>query len=297
MNLGCVLGIGGCPTTSSETKALNKTINDTVVNILNQSQQTVNSSTVVTQTLDVSNIDVLSGCTLDITQSSSIKATILQEITQSTASSLVSEITNNIKNALSSNASSETGFLSTGSSSTSSASNVVNELQNLLTSNLTANNINSIIRNVNSNLSANIKDLKYDSCGTALLEKNPSIANTEYGKAISECKIKGLDTKCNISQMSSIDFVAQQITNTAIGVIAQNKSFQDLVNNLDATAKDKKTGLVQDVFGGFSGIINSIGGLANGNGLIVSLACICCICCILIIVGIGGLAVLSKQES
>jgi hypothetical protein len=293
--MSCILFGTGCPSSSTTSNTLNETINSTVVNVLNQNQNTVQSSTVVEESLDVNNIEVISGCILNISQTANVKIRTLQSITESTSANLVASIMNDIKNHVESTASTTSGF-GAGGAKSATVTNVINSLKNEMTANLTANNINSIIQNVNATLKNKTSKIKYDSCGYSLIQQTPSLANTPFGMGILACQQRSIDTNkvCNISQTAAVDIAAEQITQSVMGIIGKNEAVQKLINEEKSTSNTVSTGIFQDFFGGISGVFDSIfggifGGLGGYAGMVL-LCCCCCCCCILLLVIVGGFA-------
>lgn len=293
--MDCFIFKLNCPSSSTTSNTLNETINSTVVNVLNQNQNTVQSDSVTEESLDVNNIEVLSGCILNISQTSDVKIQTLQSITESTSANLVANIMNDIKNKIESTASTTSGF-GAGGANSATVTNVINSLKNEMTANLSANNINSIIQNVNAALKNKIGKIKYDSCGLSLIQQTPSLADTEFGKGIAACAARAVDSNkvCNISQTAAVDIAAQQITNSVMGIIGNNEAVQKLINDEKSTSNTVSTGIFQDFFGGISGVFDSIfggifGGLGGYAGMVL-LCCCCCCCCILLLVIVGGFA-------
>jgi hypothetical protein len=71
-----------------------------------------------------------------------------------------------------------------------------------------------------------------------------------------------------------------------MGMVGNNESYRNLVNNIENTTKTESTGLLQDLFKG-------LGDLFSGWAGMVSAACaiLCCsICCVLIIMLVMGSA-------
>ena len=274
---------------SSTMETISETVNKTTVDILNRNENSARQSGITEQESKIEGLSVI-GCQLDISQQSTVTLKAMQSITSEVSSTIISDIAAALEAKGQNIVKAESSLASQPSNSTA-VTRAVTSVKNEMSANLTTENINSIIQDVNTQQKQSVKDLKYDACGigaqTELL-KMPGIAGTKTGEKIADsiatCLSKDPLPTCNISQITTVNLVADQITKSVMAIIANNKAVNDVKTDFKAQADAKSGGLgdmIGDIFKGLFG--GMFGGLA---GPVVFCCCICC--CLLLLLGVGG---------
>jgi hypothetical protein len=280
-------------------ETISETVNKTTVNVLNKSENSTKQSAVTDQSMKLSGLDI-SGCTLEYTQSATATLTAMQSISASTSADLVSAITAKLAESAN-NAASAKSSLGSQPSNSSTITKTIQSVKTDLKASLTTENINKIIQDVNTKQKTDISGLHYDACNVkarmAVINENPALANTAFGLSISsgvnDCMNKNPLPKCDISQITTSNLVAQQITNSVMGVVAKNQDAQDLIANLSSTSTATSSGVADVLTSFFSGITGLFSGIFGGLGAYASMLCFCCCCCccclLILMIAVGTL--------
>ena len=277
---------------SSTMETISETVNKTTVDILNKNENDARQSGFTSQESTIQGLSVV-GCELDISQQSTVTLKTMQSITSEVSSTIISDIAAALE-AKGQNIVKADAQLASQPSNSTAVTKAVTSVKNEMSANLTTENINKIIQNVNTEQKQNVKGLEYDSCGVKAqseLLKIPGIANTETGKTIAngiaKCLTANPKPKCNISQITTVNLVADQITKSVMAIIANNKAVNDVKTDFKAQA-DAKSGGLGDMIGNiFKGLFGGLfGGLAGMGGMVFFCCCICC--CLLLLLVAGG---------
>lgn len=280
---------------SSLNETISSTVNKTTVNILNKNQNSASQTGITTQEIDASGITAV-GCNLNFSQVSKVTLKTMQSITSQTSSELVSQIAASLKQVADQKLAAESS-LGSQPSTVNAVNRTITAVENDLKANLTTENINAIIQNVNQKQVMKAKTISFDPCGfntwTEALKKDKTLADTAFGKGMAEylgkCITKNPLPDCNMSQLTTAELVASQITTSVMAIIANNKTAQELDVTLktDATAKSKGVG---DMLGEIlSGLLSGLfGGMGMYAAIVLFCCCSCCCCLILLVVG-GGM--------
>lgn len=281
-------GIGCPPPTKSEILIDNSLINKAVVEVLNTNMSDAKQTAMTTQSINLSKAKI-TGCALDLTQTSAVNLQAMQNISSDVSSELVNTIQQNIAQQLDQQTQATAGFLSQPTAAQSIA-NVKTSLTNELGTSLSTENINKIIQKVNQTQTIEAESFTFDQCNSGLLVTAPALAQTAIGTAIASCITNPKPPPCNVGQLTTSNLVATQITNTVMGVISNNEALQVLNQQITQNTSSESTGLFQDLFNGIANVFSSIGGMYASS---ISLSCIICCCCciILLVVGVGAAAV------
>ena len=281
---------------SSLNETISSTVNKTTVDILNKNQNSASQTGMTTQEIDVSGITAV-GCTLNFSQVSNVTLKTMQSITSQTSSELVSQIQASLKQVADQKLAADSS-LGSQPSTVDAVNKTITSVSNDLKANLTTENINAIIQDVNQKQVIKAKTISIDPCGfntwTEALKKDNTLADTEFGKGMSDylgkCITKNPLPDCDMSQLTTADLVASQITTSVMSIIANNKMAQDLDVTLKTDASAKSGGIGDMIGSIFSGLFGGLfGGLAGYAGMVLSCCCCCC-CCILLLMIVGGFA-------
>ena len=277
---------------SSTMETISETVNKTTVDILNRNENDARQSGITEQESKIEGLSVI-GCELDISQESTVTLKAMQSITSEVSSTIISDIAAALEAKGQTVVKAESSLASQPANS-AAVTKAVTSVKNEMSANLTTENINKIIQNVNMQQKQNIKDLKYDACGVGAqseLLKMPGIAGTKTGEKIADsiasCLSKTPKPKCNISQITTVNLVADQITKSVMAIIANNKAVNDVKTDFKAQADAKGKGLGEMIGDIFKGLFGGLfGGMANMAGM--AFFCCCCCCCLLLLLGVGG---------
>jgi hypothetical protein len=268
---------------SSSIKVDNETINKTVIDVLNKNENNTQQSGMTVQSIDLSGAEIL-GCQLNLSQQSKIELKTMQKIDSNTSAAIVSDIMVKLQQAVDNTAAAKTGALSQPSNA-AAVTETRNSVQNDLSVKLSTENINKIIQNVNQQQTVKGEKIKIDTCGSEIITKNPSLANTYIGQKIGDCLVA--NKPCDFSQITTASIVAEQVTSSVMDVLANNKAAQDLDQRLSSKSTAESTGLIQDLFNGIAGVFGAISGPYAAAVLI---CCCSCCCCLILLVLLGGAA-------
>ena len=285
--------MGASSSTVMET--ISETVNKTTIDILNQNENNARQAAVSVQESKLEGLEI-AGCQLDISQQSTATLKSMQSITASVASDLVAKISSALAASAEATVSAESALGSQPSNS-ASVQRAISSVTNEMKANLTAENINKLIQDVNMKQKQDITGLKYDACnGTARLKilQLPGFANSDAGKEVAKginaCYAKDPLPKCNISQITSANLVADQITTSVMDIIAKNEAVNEAKTDFKAKSDAKSKGvgdMLGDILKGlFSGLFGGLfGGLGSYAMMVSVCCCVCCCCLILLMVG------------
>jgi hypothetical protein len=278
------------PTLSkSEIETISNTVNKTTIEILNKNENDARQTATTTQTMTLDGIN-LSGCELEVSQLSSATLSTMQSITASTSADLIAKITSALQASATSEvkAKSETGSQPANAEAVTRA---ITSVENEMKANLTMDNINTMIQTVNQNQTLDVKDLTYDLCKSEqkmkfLKSVDPQTAK-EILDGIKECENKNPLPKCNLSQITTANLVAEQITTSVMDIIANNEAVSSAVTNFKSKTDAEGAGIgsmIGDIFKGlFSGLLGPFAAL---GGPVLASCCLCC--CILLVLMVAG---------
>jgi hypothetical protein len=223
----------------------NTLMNKVIVDVINKNQSSSSQSGSSIQTLIIENAKF--DCDLSVTQSGSIQVKTLQNITSDTSSSLITSIMDTLQSQNKDKFDETTGWGAIPENK-SIIDNVKNSITTDLKTQLTTENLNKIVQNINSIQNLSVSNIVVDPCGYELLPKVSDAVGTAITKS---CTPK---PPCTIDQNLSVSLFAQQVTETVMSVISNNKSASDLLEKFDKDTTVTSTGIFQDIFNGISSI-------------------------------------------
>jgi hypothetical protein len=259
----------------SVAQSVNKTVNESISNVLMSNSSTCGQNNTATQQFDLSNVTAGDGCSLDISSKQiSVQTpnfTCLSDSSQSSA--LQSSFETTLKQKAEAAVSGLSGALSTSAKSLNWS-----DIENKITSNINIANTAACVQNNLASQSAAISAIA-SSCPSLCRNSNIDVANMNAEQ------ISALDNLCKV-KIGSV----QDLTQAAVASCTSNNSAitdvtNTITNDMDQESKAKNTGA--NLFESLIALL----GLPLFIGLIL---CCCCCCCA---GGVGCFMVLTKQQS
>ena len=276
---------------SSMMETISKTVNETTIDILNKNQNDATQSAVTTQVSNISGLEIM-GCRLDISQQASVTMKSMQSISASTSAELITQIASALEQKAQAAVKAESS-LGSQPSNAAAVTKITQEVTNTMKANLTMENLNKIIQAVNIQQKQDIRGLKYDACNGAsrmkILEMPGLDDETRKAiiKGVNDCYSKSPLPDCNISQITTVNLVAEQITTSVMDMIAKNETAQKLQADLKAEASAKSGGIGDMIGSILKGLLSGLFGGMGRYAMMVSVCCCVCCCCLILLV-VGG---------
>lgn len=222
-----------------------------IVQILNCSCTTINTSTIANNTIKITSYNSQWDCDLNISQNIDINVVSLNEITEQQKvdiSSLTSTfLQNSVENLITS--SSELG-------STSDGQKTINDINTNITEETLINQATTTV--------------------------NEMITSTSVGNQIEIELHDSLLTgeECNFDQNILLDITARNILSSSLSTLFENQSIQDAISEISTTQESEATGVatVIEKQGEVISSFFSALGLSNVVGILISLCSCCCVC-------------------
>jgi hypothetical protein len=240
MGLWDFLGFGGkAAETRTAITQIADTVNESTFKFLSRRVSRLENRVTNIQNLNVSKIKAL-GCTLNITQSGSITAVAIQQLSDEDAVDLKSEIENALTQKANTDSKTESGFLPmSGGTLSQTDQTFINKIRTIVTRDITKETVNEMINAINSAQQLDVADVTIDPCGLSLytetLKKDPPEYFWKY------CDPR---QPCNISQDMAIASVARQITNSVMSAATDDIN----INKTDQSGQSSSSAKTKGIF-------------------------------------------------
>lgn len=224
--------------------SLNKTVSNTMMKT--QTSQSASANSV--QVMKLSDLKY-KNCSLNISQDAKIDVTVIQQFSSEAASQLTSDVKQEIENQLKNKMAPHAEAFSPPMV-TNTVGNLKTRVENIIENNLTVENLNQQVATVNNYQEEDIKNVTFDACPG--YSENIKYAIATGDASIVDAVRKMCDTTkdCTISQNAKLTLLAQQVTDTLIKSITEDKKVQELTAELEQVVKpssvlmSKTTGIV-----------------------------------------------------
>ena len=213
--------------------SLNKTVTNTMMKT--QTSQSASANTV--QVMKISDLKY-KNCNLNISQNADISVTVIQQFSSEASSQLTSDVKQEIENQIKNKMAPHAEAFSPPQV-TNTVSNLKTRVSNIIENNLTVENLNQQVATVNNYQEQDIKNITFDACPGysenlryAIETKDPTVIDAVR-------KICDTSKDCNISQNAKLTLLAQQVTDTLIKSITEDKKVQELTAELEQKVEPK----------------------------------------------------------
>ena len=207
--------------------ALNKTVSNTMMKT--QTSQSASANSV--QVMKLRDLKY-KNCSLNISQNADITVTVVQQFSSEAASQLTSDVKQEIENQIKNKMAPHAEAFSPPQVTTT-VSNLKSRVSNIIENNLTVENLNQQVATVNNYQEEDIKNITFDACPG--YSENIKYAIASGDASIVDAVRKMCDTTkdCTISQNAKLTLLAQQVTDTLIKSITEDKKVQELTSELE----------------------------------------------------------------
>jgi hypothetical protein len=254
----CAFGIGDCGSTSSSTTSTDlTTVNSNISNTVKSKSQTLSSSGVNINDLNLTFGNISGGCNVNASQRITSAQTTTGTLSPSDISALSSKILADTMAKIDQDAQSKSGFFQTAPSSSTNVSNFKNNVTNALETNVSDSQILNIMNSV---FNKNTKTVTFGNCdGKSNLDFSQDIVSQLVSEGIQKA-------------------VSEAVQN------AETKTKQEIASSQTSTSKG---GGLEDVIAALLAPLTALFGSVAAVAAFC-LFCCCCCCCIIIFMGAMG---------
>tara|TARA_R100000908_G_C3755632_1_gene150140 strand:+ start:4367 stop:5344 length:978 start_codon:yes stop_codon:yes gene_type:complete len=265
-----VLGLFGKNKSSKETTIENIVVNSTTFNVLNRTENVSSSRIISKQNIDINGATFICK-NANMNQIANLDVKVMAKFEGKDAAKLVDNIMNVLDSKLDEELKQASGFLGIGGGNESKMkTNVKTSVTNDLKKNITNETINKLASEIAVGQKLKVQNLIVDPCG-----KGPGLKIAE--KLMEEGKLSfkdfmastadACDAECGeIDQDVQIKFVSEQVASKINETIAENKTVQQLKQDIASKQEQEQTGIGGAVAKGAKGIGEGVGTAAKGAG-------------------------------